>query len=303
MNLVKSVLAAMLVSVFTSLVLAQDKVVTNKEVVMHPDGSYSVIEYPVGQEVTVNLLPSATLNGAKGMARVVRSTDGTKVYFDVSGLPTTTTSYYTYAVDPTGTPTLLGPLTVTNGVARAEFTTPMDKFMLVVSPAEGLTGVTADNVLFTSEVPSGYAIVPRRVVEGPVTAIAGSTLVKYDVPLLNVPSFGHDAKTVVLHWREGELKGLDAKAHIHRHDGEPTTVRMEFNDLKKVPAGKRFVLWTYSPDGQYTRLGQVYNFKNRDEATIDAKTTLDNFGLLMTVEDTEVTLPTSRIYSVFTVSP
>ena len=68
------------------------------------------------------------------MAAGIRSADGTKVRFDVNGLPTTVTSYHAYAVDPTGTPTYLGPLTVTNGVAKAEFSTPMNQFMLVVSP-------------------------------------------------------------------------------------------------------------------------------------------------------------------------
>lgn len=300
MRIFKGMIAVLVMSVFASLAAAQ--VVTKKEVVVHPDGSYTVIQYPVDKEVTVNLLPSASITG-KGIARVMHTADGTKVYFDVNGVPTTTTSYYAYAVDPAGTPTLLGPLTFTNGVASAEFTTPMDQFMLVLSPTEGLTGVTASNVVFTSELPSGYTLVPRRVIETPVSAVAASVVTRYEVPLLNVPSFGEDAKTVVLHWNAGELKGLDAKAHIHKHKGDATTIRMDFDDMKKIPAGKRFVLWTYAPDGTYTRIGQVYNWKNRDDATIDAKTTLDNFGLLMTVEDTDVTIPTSTTWSVFTYVP
>ena len=66
---------------------------------------------------------------------------------------------------------------------------------------------------------------------------------------------------------------------------------------------KRFVLWAYAPDGTYTRLGQVYNWKKNDEATIDAETSLTDFGLLMTVEDTDVTVPTSTVWSVFTIEP
>jgi len=252
------------------------------------------------------MLPRGTFHG-KGMARVVRSADGTKIRFDLNGLPTTSTSYYAYAVDPNGTPTLLGPVTVTDGVATADFMTPMDKFMLVLSPSEGLTTISSPDVILTSEVPNGYTVVPRgtMVMTTTSTMTSGMTAVDtttttYQVPLLNVSSFGNDAKTAVLHFERGELKGLDAKAHIHRHD-DGTTVRVDFNDLKKVSPTKRFVLWAYA-DGTYTRLGQIYNYKNRDEAKIEAKTMLKDFGLLMTVEDTDVTVPTGTVWSVFRVS-
>src|SRR5215213_4057357 len=128
MKLISSCFALMLSVGLGLTALGQDPVVTKKEVVANPDGTYSVIEYPVGREVTVNLMPSATITGGKGLARVMRTATGTKVVFDVSGLPATG-SYYAYAVDPAGVPTLLGPLTVADGVARAEFTTPMNQFM------------------------------------------------------------------------------------------------------------------------------------------------------------------------------
>src|SRR5690242_15832748 len=66
--------------------------VTKKDVVVHPDGSYTVIEYPVGKEVTVNLMPGSTLTGAKGVARVMRSADGTKVHVDLNGVTGDTSS-------------------------------------------------------------------------------------------------------------------------------------------------------------------------------------------------------------------
>jgi len=295
MKSIRSIFASVLVLGLASIALAQGTVVTK-----NADGTYTVVEYPVGKDVTVKLLPTGTFTGS-GNARVIRSAGGTKISVDLNSLPTTTTSYYAYAVDPSGTPTLLGPLTVTNGVATGSFTTPMDKFMLVLSPTEGLTGVTSSNVILTSEVPAGFTVIPRGSMMTPTSAVAASVITKYDVPLLNVSSFGNDAKTVSLHFKEGELRGLDAKAHIHRHDNQ-TTVRVEFDDLKKVSPSKRFVLWAYAPDGSYTRLGQIYNYKNRDEATIEAHTSLSDFGLLMTVEDTDVTVPTGRIWSVFRLS-
>lgn len=303
MKIFRIFLASALAFGLASIALAQNTIVTKNS-----DGTYTVVEYPVGKDVTVHLLPSGTFTG-KGMARVIRSADGTKIAFDLNGLPTTTTSYYAYAVDPVGTPTLLGPLTVTNGIATGEFTTPMDKFMLVLSPNENLSAVTPTDVILTSEVPAGFTVVPRgAVVTSKTTTItttsgvASSVVTRYQVPLLNIPSFGDKAKTTTLHFESGELKGLDAKAHIHRHPDSGTTVRVEFNDLKKVSPTKHFVLWAYSPDGQYTRLGQIYNYKNRDEAKIEAKTDLTDFGLLLTVEDTDVTVPTSTTWSVFRVS-
>ena len=285
-------------------VAAQDVTVTKKEVVQNPDGSYTVIEYPVDKEVSVTLTPVTTVTGSTGVARVMRAADGTKVWVDLTGVPSTTTSMYAYAVDPAGTPTLLGPITVTNGIAKAEFSTPMNQFMLVLSPTEGLTAIdTATPVFYRSSLPTGYAVVPRRVSESRVVAVAPSVISReggaYEVPLLNVGTFPDTEREVKLKFG-GELSGLEAKAYIDREKGV-TKIRMHFDDMKKVPANKRFTLWTYSPDGQYAKLGQVINTGKRDEAAIKSETTLTDFGLFITAEDADVTVPTSKIYSVFTV--
>lgn len=276
--------------------IAQD---TKKEVVVNPDGSYTVIEYPVGKEVVVNLTPATTIRTAKGIARVVRSADGTKVYFDMSELPATTSSYHAYAVDPSGAPTYLGPITVTNGVAKAEFSTPMNQFMLVVSPTEGLTAMSPTNTVFTSAVPTGYAVVPKRVTETRVAQVAGDVRFKYDVPLLNVSTFPDTEREIKVKFT-GDLAGVEGKAYIDREKGT-TKIRMKFDDLKKVPTAKRMTLWTVSPEGEYTRVGQIINSGKRDEAEIKSETALTDFGLFVTAEDAEVTVPTSRVYSVFTV--
>lgn len=285
-----------------SAVTAQDPKQTT--VVQNPDGSYTVIEYPADKEVTVNLIPGTTIAGAKGMARVMRSADGTKVHLDLSGVPATTTNYYAYAVDPAGVPTLLGPVTFTSGVGQADFTTPMNQFMIVLSPTEGLTTVdTATAVAFRSAVPSGYAVVPKRVTESRVLGVTypAATALPYTVPMLNVSTFGEEEKELKLKFGE-ELQGLDAKAYIDREGGK-TKIKMRFGDMKKVPTNKRFMLWAASPDGKYTKLGQVVNTGQKDEAEIRSETSLSDFGLFLTAEDTEVTVPTSKIYSIFSVTP
>src|SRR5215212_2992715 len=112
--------AALLVSAsLTGFAIAQDTTTktttttttTEKRVVQNEDGSYSVIEYPVDKEVTVELTPLG-VQGAKGWARVIRKADGTTVAVDLSGLPADSKSYYVYAVDPAGKATLLGPVMI-----------------------------------------------------------------------------------------------------------------------------------------------------------------------------------------------
>lgn len=294
---------AAVLSMSTAFVTANAQDTTSKQVVVNPDGSYSVIEYPVGKEVMVSLLPGTAVAGSKGNARIVRSADGTKVYLDVSGAPATASNYYVYAVDPSGTPSMLGQLPFSNGVGSAEFTTPMNQFMLVLSPTEGMTTYDPATVVYRSDVPSGYSIIPRRTAVVSTTTTTTTTTspvaTGYEVPLLNVSTFGDTEKEVELKFG-GDLRGLDAKAYIDREKGT-TKVKMRFGDMKKVPMAKRFVLWTSSPDGKYTKLGQVVNSGGRDEAEIRSETALTDFGLFLTVEDADVTIPTSRVYSAFAV--
>lgn len=283
--------------------MAQVTTVTKKtEVVKNPDGTYTVIEYPVGKEVVVNLLPGTTLSGAKGSSRVLRGPDGTKVYVDLSGVPGDTSSYYAYAVDPAGTPTYLGPVMVENGVAKAEFSTPMNQFMVVLSPTEGLKTIDSTNVVFRSEVPSGFAVVPTRITstgdrENQV-AVSDAVVSSYEVPLLNVPSFNNKTAEIRINFK-GELEGLKGKAYIDPGKAGTTQVKMRFDDMKLAPKNKRFVLWTSAADGSYTKLGQVINTGNRQESEIRSETALRDFGLFVTVEEIDVSTPTSKIYSAF----
>lgn len=288
---------AAVVAVACGMALAQE---TKKEVVVNADGSYTVIEYPVGKEVVVNLTPATSVATAKGIARVIRSADGTKVFFDMSDLPATVTSYHAYAIDPAGVVTHLGPVTVTNGVAKAEFATPLNQFMIAVSPMEGLTAISPTNTVFTSAIPTGYSVVPRRTATvAPISEVAGDVRFKYDVPMLNISTFPETEKEIKMKFG-GELSGLEGKAYIDRDEGM-TKVKMRFDDIKKLPAGKHFTLWTVSPDGTYTRLGTITSTGKKDEAEIRSQTTLTDFGLFVTAEDSVVTVPTSRTYTVFRV--
>lgn len=298
------IVAVFLSALMVNGVFAQDTVKTT-EVIQNADGTYTVIEYPVGKEVVVNLTPNATLAGAKGVAHVVRTADGTKVVLDLTSVPGDTSSYYAYAVDPAGNPTFLGPVLVEKGLGKAEFSTPMGQFMLVLSPTEGLKAIDNTAVVFRSEVPAGYAVVPTRTTSTDatksvaVTDTVGST---YDVPLLNVPGFGNKTQEIRIDF-SGELGGLKGKAYIDPGQKGVSQVKMRFDDMKMAPKDKRFVLWASAPDGTYTKLGQVINTGKRQESEIRSETALKDFGLFVTVEDSDVATPTSKTYSVFSVAP
>ncbi len=279
--------------------------VTKKQVVQNPDGTYTVIEYPVNREVIVDLTPY-DLTGAKGSAKIMRSANDTTVAVDLSGLPEDVDNYYIYAVDSDGAISLLGPLMADeerNGVAT--FNTPMSKFMLVVSPDEGLSTIGNDTpIVFRSSVPKGFAVVPvgntRNGDEAKEKQVATSDTVSsaYDVPLLNVPSFDNKTTEIRINFT-GELSGLKGKAYIDPRKDGATQVKMRFDDMKMAPKEKRFVLWASSATGEYLKLGQVINSGKRQEAEIRSETSLKDFGLFVTIEDADVNKPTSKVYSVF----
>ncbi|MGI8884817.1 MAG: hypothetical protein ACR2IA_11320 [Pyrinomonadaceae bacterium] len=272
------------------------------EVVQNTDGSYSVIEYPVGKEVTVELTP-LSMAGAKGSARVMRMADGTKVYVDLNGVSGDAQSLYVYAVDPSGMPTLLGPVMVENGLAKAEFSTPMNQFMVILSPNEGLTTIDPMTpVIFRSEVPQGYAVVANR----PSSSVSDKQQVAasvpvssvYNVPLLGVSGFKKGETEIRVNFA-GELTGLKGKAYVDNSKQGLTKIKMRFDDMKMAPKQKRYVLWAVSPTKEYTKIGQVINAGERQESEIRGETALTDFGLFVTVEDKDVLQPTGTIYAPF----
>jgi len=213
-------------------------------------------------------------------------------------------SVYAYAVDPAGRATYLGPIDFSSGAGKAEFTTPGDQFMLVVSPTEGMTTYDpTTNYYFRSDVPAGYKVIPRH----PMVMSSSSSVdmvqtgpVTYDVPMLGMASYKGKTTTLKLDFA-GELSGLQAHAYLKPVGGK-TQIRMTFDDLQKAPMGKRFVLWTSGPEG-YTKIGQVIHAGKKDTAEIRGETAMSDFGLFLTAEDIDVDRPTSRVYSTFTVVP
>jgi len=265
------------------------------QTVQNADGSWSVIEYPAQKEVIVDFTPGANYNTAKGRAKVMRMADRTMINLDLSGLPADVTSVNLYAVDPLGKVTLLGPVNVSNGVATQSFNTPLNRFMLMLSPEANLSTYTPETAyVFRSAVPQGFAVVPlsstdreNGVAVGEkvsATTTAGGTSA-YTAPMLNVMGMKRGDDTQLKVNLSGELTGSRVNFNIEPRNDGPTTVTARFHELKESPGGKVYVLWAVSPDNKYVKLGQIVNTGRRNEAEIKSETTLKDFGLLITLED------------------
>src|SRR5215210_5039004 len=270
---------------------------TQTTAVQNADGTWTVIEYPVDKEVIVNLTPNNIPN-AMGRATIHRMANGTMVNLDVSGL-TNVSNLNLYAVDPLNRVTLLGPVAVNNGTGTFSTTTPLDKFMLVLSPDANLMTYTPQtNVLFRSSVPQGFAVVPLAstdkdgaAVGEKVSAVSttGATTA-YTAPMLNIPGMKRGEDSMIKVNFAGALTGARANIKVEPRKDGPTTITARFHELKEAPAGQVYVLWAVAPDNKYVKLGQIVNTGGRNEAEIKSETALQDFGLLVTLED-EVAMP------------
>ncbi len=294
---VTTVLGAALL-LFSLAVVAASQVttttVTKTQTTKNPDGTYTIVEYPVGKETVVTLTPVG-ITGATGTATILRDANGTTIKLNMNSLPADATALSIYAVDPTGAPTMLGQVEVANGAGTFTSTTALTKFMLVASPEANLTTYDPNTkIFFRSAVPNGFAVIPL----GGNAAVgeqigAAAELSDYAVPMLGIPAFktGDDTKLKINF--TGAMEGARANVFIEPHkNGKMTEVRMRFHELKEAPKGTAYILWAVSPDGQYQKLGQIVNVKGRNEAEIKSETAFNDFGLLLTTEDASVTTGT-----------
>lgn len=285
---VSSGLAAVILTLaLSALAFAQTTTVT--KTVQNPDGTYTIIEYPAKKEVTLTLNPVA-IQGAKGVATILRDDNGTRIKLNLTNVPADVTALTLYAVDDTGAVTALGPVAISNGVGTLAATTPLSKFMLIASPETALAAYDANTaIVFRSAVPEGYAVVPMRTnpsgekvaaVAAPTTTVAGT----YTAPLLGIPTFKKGDDTKIKVDFTGAMTGARANVFITPHKDKATEVNLKFHDLKAAPAGQKFIVWAVGADGTYQKLGEVVNTGGKNEAEIKTETALADFGLLLTME-------------------
>src|SRR5260370_19487873 len=111
---------------------------TKTEAVQNPDGTYTIVEYPVGKETVVTLTPIG-LSGATGTATILRAADGTAIKVNLASLPAEVKSMNVYAVDPTAATTFLGMIEAANAARTFNTTLPPTQVMLISSPKPNLS--------------------------------------------------------------------------------------------------------------------------------------------------------------------
>src|ERR1044072_3264280 len=325
--------AAILTLAIAAIALAQTTTVT--KTVQNPDGTYTIIEYPAKKEVMVNLTP-INVTGAKGVATILRDDDGTRIKLNLTDVPADLSAMTLYAVDDKGVVTALGPVAISNGTGTLVATTPLSRFMLVASPESAFTAYGANTkILCGSAVPEGFTVVPLPTPAGEtVAAVAapgagqpqttvtstpgavinspGNTTVvepmtptttTYTAPLLNIPAYKKGDDTKIKVDFTGALQGARANVFITPHKGGPTEVNIRFHDLKEAPAGQSFIVWAVSPDNKFTKLGQIVNTKDRNEAEIKSEGTLADFGLVITMESAVGAIPVGPAVGTITIIP
>ena len=273
---------------------------TQKKVVQNPDGTYTIIEYPVKKEVTVTLNP-VNITGATGVATILRDDDGTRIKLNLANVPADVTALTLYAIDEKGVVTPVGPVAITNGTGTLAATLPLSKFMLIASPEGALTAYDPNTaIVFRSAVPEGFAVIPvtrsaegekvaattapAAVVAAPVAAAPQVAAVTYTAPMLGIPTFKKGDDTKIKVDFSGAMSGARANVFITPQKDGPTKIEMRFHDLKEAPAGQKFVVWAVGAAGEYQKIGEVIATGGKNEAEIKTETTLADFGLLVTME-------------------
>lgn len=296
-----SVLAAMALTLaLAAVALGQtvETTTTQKKVVQNPDGTYTIIEYPVKKEVTLTLNP-VNITGATGVATILRDDDGTRIKLNLANVPADVSALTLYAVDEKGVVTAIGPVAITNGTGTLAATTPLSRFMLIASPETALTAYDPNTrIVFRSAVPEGFAVIPmtRSASGETVSATAAPTTptaaapqvaaVTYTAPMLGIANFKKGDDTKIKVDFTGALEGARANVFITPHKDQATEVNLKFHDLKQAPAGKKFIAWAVGANGEYVKLGEVVSTGAKNEAEIKSEVMLADFGLLITMEDT-----------------
>lgn len=271
------------------------------------EDTWTVFEYPEGQEVVVALKPAASMADAKGTARVMRSGNQTTITLGVSGVTGDESTHQVYIVDSLGNATLLGTLTVSDGACSLNAKSALSKFMIVVSPEADLTTIGSETkVALRSTVPNGFTVVameksgePASAEPSPSNAQVEPSVTEtpeYDAPLLAIGSLRLGANTTMRANFSTGFEGTRSNIVIKPQKNGPTQIKMRFTNLKQASDGMQYVLWQIAPDNSYSLLGPLTPGK-KNETKIDATTSLSDFGLFITTEspDANPEFPAGRI--------
>ena len=145
----------------------------------------------------------------------------------------------------------------------------------------------------TTVTPGTTTVTPGTTTPSTATTVTvpTTTTTTYAAPMLNIPAYKKGDDTKIKVDFTGALTGARANVFITPRKDGPIEVKMRFHELKDAPAGQKFILWAVSPDNKFVKLGQVVNTAGRNEAEIQSETTLQDFGLVVTMEGADAEMP------------
>lgn len=268
------------------------------------DDKWTVIEYPEGQEVVVELRASST-SDAKGSARVLRVGNEATVIVAVNGLSDEDSAQHVYLVDSMGNASLLGELTLEDGAGTLDARTALSKFMVVLSPEDGLTTIgPKTKVALRSAIPNGFTVIAKErnediaPIDSPREAQTESTMVEnpnYDVHLLNVGSLKRGSNTTLRANLAAGFSDVKSNIEINPQKNGSTQIKMRFINLRQPPEGTQYVLWQVNADNSYTLLARLPHPDKKNETRINAETSVPDFGLFITFENAEANSPAGSL--------
>jgi hypothetical protein len=249
---------------------------------------WSLIEYPEGQEVVVDLVPTATASSAKGKALVMRGANGVDITLDLTGLAADET-YHVYAIDSLGNATSLGTLTVNDGTSSLQAQTALTKFMIVISPKDDLVSFSLEmTILLRSLVPDGYKVIARSSIPETPTEMSANPkeeaavqTPEYDVPLLGIASLRRGSATQMKARLFEEMGPGKLNVSITPRKKGSTQIKITSSDLKPAPENSYYIVWALSGTNTYALLGNLTSAQGKVEASVS----VEDFGLFITIED------------------
>jgi len=297
---------------FAGFAQAQDTTTSSQNTPQNTGDQYTGVQYPVGQQVVVDLTPTVASTGAAPQVKVMHTANGTVIAVDPASFPENAGNLNLYVVDPSGKATMVGVIKA-GSTAPQTFNTTMDKFMLVASPDPNLTDYTPDtSVAYRSSVPTGLAIVPMSRKGRAPTSPKGEKVAAVATPsnsvvMLNVPTLPQKKETEVKVAFPDVAPVPRANVFItpNYKDTGTARVRAKFHDLSAVPTTAYLTLWAVGPDGKFWRIGSTQNKGDPNVAELDSDKSNTNvpfkdFGLLLTVEPTDTaTSPTGKVFGSF----
>ena len=261
---------------------------------------WAVIELPAGEELTLELAPTSTMPTAKGTARVLRSSIGTEINLEASGLTMEVEAYHAFAIDSLGNASTLGRLTVQDGAGTLRAQSALTQFMILVSAKEDVVTLTSDtHIVLRSKAPAGYKIVSRvnpetnNETKSATSEPENRLLPDYDVPLLGIGTLKRGSTSQMKARLFDELQGSRINASLTPSTKGFTQVNFAFRDLKLTPGSRHYIVWAVGPDNAYSALGAADKAK---QGKLNAVVEFSDFGLFITIEESDSPiLPTGKM--------